>query len=154
MGKVERNVLLEMLILESKGLLKLTPSEIIEKCCGWGEGVCDEELEFRKYVETYDQFLINYEQYTMEHLYEFGVIPIFEDLDNLINDDGYGFKRAVIKVIKDRITIIKIPLAEPPYDILKDEIKENIKNNPGYMSKLLFDGKIVWNNYNFEIVNG
>lgn len=137
----KRSVLLEMLILESQGFIKISSKRVIEKCCGWCEGSCDDELEFRKYIEAYHLFLELNEKYVLDNIHMFGIIVMFEELDNLI-DEGYDFKKAVIKMIRDKFSSIHIPLAEPPYELLSDEFKEKIRINSKYMDMYMFNGKI------------
>lgn len=137
----KRSVLLEMLILESQGFINISSKRVIEKCCGWCEGSCDDELEFRKYIEAYHLFLELNEKYVLDNIHMFGIIVMFEELDNLI-DEGYCFKKAVIKMIRDKFSSIHIPLAEPPYELLSDEYKEKIRINSKYMDMYMFNGKI------------
>lgn len=137
----KRSVLLEMLILESQGFIRISPKRIIEKCCGWYNDSCDDELEFRKYIEAYHLFLELNEKYVLDNIHMFGIIVMFEELDNLI-EEGYGFKKAVIKMIRDKFGSVHIPLAEPPYELLSDEFKEKIKLNSKYLDMYMFRGKI------------
>ena len=45
-------------------------------------------------------------------------------------------------MIRDKFSSIHIPLAEPPYELLSDEYKENIRINSKYMDMYMFNGKI------------
>lgn len=146
----DRNVLLEMLILESKGFLCIPPKRVIELCCGWGEDSCDDELEYRKYLEAYHAFLSLHDRYVIDNVHEFGVVMMFEDVDDLICD-GHSYREAVVKMIKNKLSFIKIPIAEPPFEYLKDELKESLKTNPNHMDVYMFDGKIEMGIISLEI---
>lgn len=139
-----RSALFELLVLESKGYLNLDSRRLIEMSCGWGEGSCDEELEFRKYLECYHHFLEKHPDHVVEHTHEFGIIQMFEDVDDLINE-GHDFRQAVIKMIRDKFGYIKIPLAKPPVDMLREP-----ECSGGDDWK--FDGRIERNSIYFEIV--
>ena len=146
----ERSPLLEMLILESKGFIGIPPKRIIEMCSGWGEDSCDDELEYRKYLEAYHDFLSIHDKYVVDNVHEFGVVMMFEDVDDLIND-GHSYRDAVVKMIRNKFSFIKVPLAEPPYDLLSDDYKEALKHNKNYMDMFMFKGKIVHGIISLEI---
>lgn len=138
----DRSVLLEMLALESKGFLGIPPKRVIEMCSGWGEDSCDDELEYRKYLEAYHDLLSIHDNYIVDNVHEFGVIMMFEDVDDLINN-GHSYREAVVKMIRNKLSLLKIPLAEPPHHLLSDDYKEALRHNPNYMDMHMFKGKIV-----------
>ena len=146
---ISRNVLFEMLVLESKGILNLNGRQIIEESCGWGEGACDEELEYRKYLEAYHIFLERCPRYVRDHSHEFGVIQMFEDVDDLIND-GVSFRAAVIKMIREKFWFIKnIPIARPP----KKWLKEDACSDAGSIQDWMFNGHVDGEGVLMEIVD-
>ena len=147
----ERDVLLEMLILESKGFLGISPRRIIELCSGWSEDSCDGDLEYRKYLEAYHNFLALNGKYVYDHVHDFGVIEMFKEVNDLMNN-GYAYKEAVVRMIRNKLSLIKLPLAEPPYELLSSEYQENIKMNPYYMDIYMFQGKIEQGILTLEII--
>lgn len=145
---MSRSVLFEMLVLESKGLLTVSPRHIIEKVCGWGEGACDEELEYRKYLEAYHIFLENHPKYVVGHTHEFGVVQMFEDVDDYIND-GMDYRQAVIKMIRDKFWFIKdIPFAKPP----EGWLREGAECSKGTIQDWMFTGYVDGEGLLMEIV--
>lgn len=146
-----RSVLLEFLILESKGYLNISSRRVIEICCGWGEDTCDEELEYRKYLEAYHHFLECHSRYVVDNTHDFGIVQMFEDVDDLICD-GHVFRVAVIKMLRMKMSLMKIPLAEPPHEFLHEDIVECLKDNERYLDIYMFDGKISVDGFYPEIV--
>lgn len=147
----ERSVLLEMLILESKGLLCISPHRIVELCCGWDEGVCDDDMLYEKYIEMYDMFFILNVSYIEDNVHTFGPSKVFENIRKHI-DDGHDFKKSIINMIKNRFECSHIDLAEPPYEYLNDDIKERLKNNPNCLDIYMFSKKIEKGVISLEIV--
>ena len=147
----ERDVLLEMLILESKGFLGISSKRVIELCSGWGEGSCDDDLEYRKYLEAYHSFLYLHGKYVYDHIFDFGIIDMFKEVNELLNE-GYDFKKEVTKMIKNKFSLIKIPLAEPPVDLLTDDFKKSLDMNPNAMDVYMFKGKIKPGIISLEII--
>ena len=149
---MKRSVLLEMLILEAKGFLDVNPKQIVERCCGWADDTCDDDMLYGKYVEAYDQFFTLNKEYVTDNFHDFAPSVIFDRIKVRI-DEGYEFRQAVIKMIQGRFFCSKIPLAEPPHEYLKQEFKDAIKINSRYMDMFLFNGKIEYNSLFFEIVD-
>lgn len=148
-----RSVLLEMLVMESKGLLCKTSKEVIEMCCGWNEGSCNDEMEYIKYLDAYDKFLKIHEKYVLEHLHMFGVVSMFEDVGYYIND-GNDYKSSVVKMIREKFKSINIPLAKPMVEMMSEEMKDVVScgEGDGDMFNLFnFKGKIVKGIVSLEI---
>ena len=148
---MKRSVLLEMLILEAKGFLDVDPKRIIERCCGWADDTCDEDMEYGKYIEAYDTFFMLNKEYVTDNFHDFAPSVIFDRIKYRI-DEGYPYKQAVIKMIQDRFFCSKIPLAEPPHEYLKQEFKDALKLNPHYLDMYLFKDKIEFNSLFLEII--
>lgn len=147
----ERNVLLEMLILESKGFLNIDTKRIIELCCGWDEGSCDDEMEYEKFIEAYDLFFILNKEYIGDNTHMFGPSVVFNNIRQHI-DNGHDFRSAVISMVKNRFECSHIDIAEPPYEYLCDDLKEKIKVNPHYLDVYMFSKKIEMGVIRLEIV--
>lgn len=145
-----RSVLLEMLVMEAKGFLCKTSKEVIEMCCGWYEGSCDDDLEYIKYLDAYDMFLKMNEKYVLSHLYMFGVVSMFEDVGGYIKE-GYDFKSSVVKMIREKFKSVNIPLAEPMREMLSDDMKDMMNGDYMYMNMCNFKGKIVKGIVSLEI---
>ena len=137
----KRSPLLEMLILEAKGFLSIDSKRVIEICCGWCEGTCDDDLEYVKCIEAYDDFLRLQNKYVMDNLFDFGIITLFERIKTRI-DEGYDYIHAIVKMLQGRFFIMNIPLAEPPHEYLKQEYKDILKIDKNYLNMFQFSGKI------------
>lgn len=147
-----RSVLLEMLILHAKGFLDIDPKRIIEKCCGWADDTCDDDMEYGKYIEAYDTFFMLNKEYVTDNFHDFAPSIIFDRIKCWL-DEGYDYKHAVIQMISDRFFCSKIPLAEPPHVYLKQEYKDSLRINPHYLDMFLFSGKIEDNSLFLEIID-
>lgn len=148
---VERDALFELLVLEAKGFLNISGRRVIELCSGWGEDSCDEELEYRKYLEAYDKFLLIHNRYVMNNLHMFSVIQMFEDVDDFVND-GLDYRAAVIKMIRNKFKSISVNLAYPPDEFLSEKYAVGIQYSDTFMKPYMFRGKIVKNSLYFEII--
>lgn len=147
---MSRCVLLEMLVLESKEFLCIPPKRIIEMCCGWDEGVCDDDMEYEKYLEAYDQYVLLDNEYVMNKYYDNSPSVLFHEVKYWI-DKGYDYKKAVINMMRDRFYCTNIPLAEPMFEHLSDDYKKKVRINEHYMDVYMFRGKIISNSYNLDI---
>lgn len=149
---MERSVLFEMLVLEAKGYLNIPPSRVIELCSGWGEDSCDEEMEYRKYLEAYDRFLFIHADYVMDNLHDFGIIVMLENVGEFISQ-GHSYYKAVVMMIQDKFSCLKVRLAQPPIELMKPEYQEGVKLNPNYLDVFMFDGKIEQDTIRLEIID-
>ena len=147
----DRNPMLEMLVLESKGVLNIDARRIIEMCSGWNEGACDDEMLYRKYIEAYHYFLSLNTDYVKEHVESFGIVVLLEDIEDRISD-GHDYKTAVVMTIRNALSITHFPLAEPPHEWLSEKYVEGLKLNPDYLQFCMFDGRIEKNSIYLEIV--